>query len=187
MAESAAIASGVAGRYATALFGLAEESGSLDAIATDVSRLKDALAASDELVAALDNPSISRDELSGVAASLSLQLGLSETTRKFLGLMASNRRLSALPKAMASFEALLAEKRGEATANVTSATPLTDEQRDALANALAASAGKKIHMTVDVDPELIGGLVVKMGSKMIDASVRAKLSSLQHAMKEAGR
>ena len=186
MAESAAMASGVAGRYATALFDLADEAGSLDAIASDVSKVKEALAASAELVGALDDPSISREALGGVAGSLAKKLGLSDTTTNFLGLMAANRRLSALPKALASFEALLADKRGEATASVIAAAPLSEAQKRALTDALAAAAGKKIHVTVDVDPDLIGGLVVKMGSKMIDASVRAKLSTLQHAMKEAG-
>lgn len=186
MSETIATVSGAAGRYATALFELAEETGQFDAVAGDVSLLRDALGASDELADALHNPSISRAQMGRVADALATKLGVSDLSRKFLGLMAAKRRLAALPAALAGFEALAAEKRGEAAVSVVAATPLTDEQQASLTDALATAVGRKIHMQVDVDPELIGGLIVKIGSKMIDASVRSKLSTLQHAMKEAG-
>lgn len=186
MAQSAAMVSGVAGRYATALFDLAVETNAVDAIASDVAALKAALGESDALAAALDDPSIARDALGAAMAALAEKLGVTATTQKFLGLMAAKRRLGALGKALDGFETLLAEQRGEQTVAVTAAAALSEDQQSALAAALGAASGKKIHMTVDIDPELIGGVVVKMGSKMIDASVRSKLTALQTAMKEAG-
>lgn len=186
MAGSTGIATGVAGRYATALFELADGQGSLDQIATDVAALQAALSAEPALIGAFKDPSVSRDALGKIAAALSTKMDLGKTTRNFLGLMAKNRRLGDLPKALDAFQALVAEKRGEATADVVSAAPLTDAQQSALAQALSGAAGKTVHMKTSVDPELIGGIVVKLGSKMIDASLRSKLSRLRQSMKEVG-
>lgn len=186
MTDASGIVSGVAGRYATALFELAVESDMIDAVARDVSELEAAVSASPELGAAMASPAISRAEMGAVVASLASRLELSATTANLLGLMAKNRRLGALPKTLAAFSALAAERRGEMTVQVTSAQPLSAIQQETLAQSLSKSAGKTVHMKIDVDPELIGGLVVQMGSKMIDASVRSKLTSLQHAMKEVG-
>ncbi len=186
MAESAGVVSGVAGRYATALFSLAEEIGSLDALLADVRALSEALGRSPELSAALDDPSISRDAMARAADQIGEKLGVGQTARNFLGLMASKRRLGALPKALIGFEALAAERRGETTVEVTTAAALSDAQLETLKTAVERSISKKVHMRVDVDPELIGGLVVKIGSRMIDASIRSKLAALQTAMKEVG-
>ena len=186
MSQSSALVSGVSGRYASALFELAEEGGDFDAIAADVTLIREALEASPELLSAIANPSISRAEMGAVVASLASQIGLGPVATKFLGLMAAKRRLKALPDALSGFEMLAAEKRGEATVEVTSATALSETQTDTLSAKLEQAVGRKIHIKTAVDPELIGGLIVKIGSKMIDASVRSKLSALQHAMKEAG-
>lgn len=187
MSEASSTVTGAAGRYATALFELARDTSALDAASKEVAAVKAALADSAELSGALSNPSISRDAMKAAMAALGEKMGLSDLMRKFLGLMAANRRLAELPAALSAFETLAAAERGEATATVTAAAPLTDAQAADLQKALAASAGKTVHMTVDVDPDLIGGLVVQMGSKMIDASTRSKLARLSQAMKEGGR
>ncbi len=186
VAGSTGIATGVAGRYAKALFELAEGQSALDQISTDVAALKDALTAEPSLIKAFKDPSVTRDALGGVATALAAKMNLGATTRNFLGLMAKNRRLGVLPQALDAFQALVAEKRGETTADVVSATPLSDAQQSALAQALSGAAGKTVHMKTSVDPELIGGIVVKLGSKMIDASLRSKLSRLRQSMKEVG-
>ncbi|MEO1328120.1 MAG: F0F1 ATP synthase subunit delta [Pseudomonadota bacterium] len=186
MADSVGIVSGVAGRYATALFELAEEKNALDATLADVRSLSAALTEAPDLTDALDDPSISRDQMGKAVAALAAKMGLGEIAANLLGLMASKRRLGALPKALEAFEALAAEKRGEATVEVAAAAPLSEAQVDSLRAAVERAVSKKVHMRVDVDPELIGGLVVKIGSRMIDASVRSKLAALQTAMKEVG-
>ena len=182
------IVAGVAGRYAKALFELAEESGATDAVRQDAQKVQAAIEASDDLKRALSDPSISREAMGGVVAGLADKIGLQPLTKKFLGLMAQKRRLGELRRALSGFEALVADARGEATAKVVSAAPLSDEQSAELGQALSTMAGgRKVHMNVEVDPDLIGGLVVQLGSKMIDTSIRSKLTSLQQSMKEAGR
>ncbi len=184
-ADGVAIA-GVAGRYASALFELSEEQDAIDDVLADVATLKAALADSADLRAALGDPSISRAELGRAVDALAAQMRLKKLTANLLGLMAANRRLAHLPRTLATFEALAAEKRGETTVEVTSAQPLSDAQRDALASSLATTLGKSVHIQTTVNPALIGGLIVKIGSRMIDASVASKLTRLQHAMKEVG-
>lgn len=178
--------SGVVGRYATALFELAEEAGAVDSVASDAAALKAAFAEAPDFVAALSDPSISRADMGRAVAALADKMGLIDLTRRFLGLVASKRRMGVLPETLDAFQALVAAKRGEAAVEIQSAAPLSDAQKSSLSEALAAKLGKKIHMVATVDPELIGGLVVKMGSRMIDASIRSKLARLQTAMKEVG-
>lgn len=184
-ANGAAIA-GVSGRYASALFELSEEQGGTDDLLADVATLKSALAESADLRAALGDPSISRAELGKAVDALAAHLRLKPLTANLLGLMASNRRLGHLSATLDAFAALAAAKRGETTVEVTSAQALSDAQRDALASALSQSLGKSVHIQTAVNPQLIGGLIVKIGSKMIDASLASKLARLQHAMKEVG-
>ncbi|MEL6978457.1 MAG: F0F1 ATP synthase subunit delta [Pseudomonadota bacterium] len=188
MSETQGIIAGVAGRYAKALFDLSLETGATEVVRKDRLALKDALATNADLVRALKDPSISRESMVGVMAQLTKALQLQPLTAKFLGLMAQKRRLPFLERALDGFEALVAEQRGEATAKVVSAAPLTDAQAEELSAGLSKMAGgRKVHMQREVDPELIGGLVVQMGSKMIDASIRSKLARLQQSMKEVGR
>ncbi len=186
MSESLGITAGVAGRYAAALFELAEEKGVSAAVRDELERLSDAISASPELRDALTNPSVSRAEMTGAMDRIGAALGASEVTKNFVKLMASKRRLGALTGAIAAFGALLAEKRGEQTVEVLSAAPLSEAQAEELRAAAERATGKTIRIKFDVDPELIGGVVMKLGSRMIDASLRSKLAVLQQRMKEVG-
>lgn len=182
----AAIASGVSGRYATALFELAKEQDSLDAVEGDLSNLADALDASEDLRALISSPLYSREEQSDAIAGLIKSMKLGKLAGNTLALMAAKGRISFAPRLIADFKSLLAAERGEITADVASATPLTDAQTDALREKIRAAIGKDVSLTVNVDESLLGGLVVKVGSRMIDTSIRSKLASLQTVMKEVG-
>jgi F-type H+-transporting ATPase subunit delta len=186
VSEPASISSGIAQRYATAVFDLAREGKSIPALESDLDAIEAALAASPDLRAVIASPVYSRDDLANAVAALAKTLKLSATTTGALGLMARNRRLFALPQLVAALRAAIAAEKGEVTAEVTSASVLTKAQADALVAALQASAGKTVKLNVAVDESLIGGLVVKLGSKMIDTSIRSKLQALQNTMKEVG-
>ncbi|MEM7689654.1 MAG: F0F1 ATP synthase subunit delta [Pseudomonadota bacterium] len=180
---SAGIQASLAGRYASALFELASEAGTVTAVETDLGKLESALAESGDLANVTTNPQLSRSEQGGAIAGVAEHLGLSDLTTKFLGVLASNRRLSALPGMIAAFKAIAAAQRGEITAKVTSAHPLSEAQIDALKNKLTAREGRTVMLTSAVDPDLLGGLVVTIGSQRIDASIRTRLNSLAQAMK----
>lgn len=186
MSEPASISAGIAGRYATAVFELAREAGGLKALEADVEALQAAIDDSADLRALISSPVYSRDEQAGAVAALAKAMKLSGTVASTLGLMASNRRLFVLPQLLAALRAMIADEKGEVTAEVTSAAALTKAQADKLAKTLKASVGKTVKLNATVDESLIGGLVVKVGSKMIDTSIRSKLASLQNAMKEVG-
>lgn len=179
-------AAGVAGRYATALFEIADESGSLDAVEGALGQMKDALAVSDDLRNLIKSPIVSREEQAAAMAKVCDAMGVGAPVSSAIGLMAANRRLFTLPQVIAGYNELLAKKRGVQQAEVRSAKPLSDDQRAALENTIKESVGADIALDVTVDESLIGGLVVRVGSKMIDTSIRSKLASLQTAMKEAG-
>lgn len=187
MAQTVGVATGVAGRYATALFDLAVEKDALDAISADVASLREAIGGAPDLQAALKNPNFSREAVGSAMAAIAERMGLGVLTRNLLGLMAANRRLDVLPQTLRDFDALAADRRGEVSAEVVSAQPLSAAQSSALADALQNIAGRKVRVTTAVDPELIGGVTVRMGSTLIDASIRSKLARLQQSMKEAGR
>ena len=188
MSDTQGIVAGVAGRYAKALFDLAKEAGATDALRSDAQKVAAAIGNSDDLSAAIKDPSISREAMGAAMAKLADAIGVQPLMKKFLGLMAQKRRMAVLPNALGAFESLVAADRGEATAKVISAAPLSDAQRGQLGEALSKMASnQKVHMQVEVDPDLIGGLVVQLGSKMIDTSIRSKLASLQQSMKEAGQ
>ena len=180
------ISAGIAQRYATAAFDLAQDGGALAALDADVEALTAALAGSPELRAAIASPVIRRAEMAGVVTALAAEMGLTEIMRGTLGVMAQNRRLFALPSLLSELRRLSAEARGEVTAEVTSATVLTKAQADKLAAAIQAKIGKTVKLNVAVDEALIGGLIVKVGSKMIDTSIRSRLAALQNSMKEVG-
>jgi F-type H+-transporting ATPase subunit delta len=186
VAESASLVSGIAGRYATALFELAEEENALEAVEKDVLALEEALAESPELRTLVSSPIYSREQQGKAIAAVAEKMELGALTRNILGLMATKRRLFVLSGVISAFRGLLAEKRGEVTAEVTAATKLTDAQTEALSKKLKASVGKDVNLKVAVDETLIGGLIVKVGSRMIDTSIRAKLANLQNAMREVG-
>ena len=186
MSGAASLTSGVAGRYATALFEIAKESKSLDKVEADVSALDAALSESRDLREMFTSPIFTRDDQARAIAAIAAKMDLGPAVANTLGLMAMNRRLFVVPELIAQIKGLIAAERGEVTAEVTSAKPLTKAQTDALAETLRAKVGKDVRIDVTVDEGLIGGLVVKVGSLMIDSSIRSKLAHLQNVMKEVG-
>ncbi|GGC21868.1 ATP synthase subunit delta [Novosphingobium marinum] len=183
MENSGGITASLQGRYASALFDLASENGTVTAVETDLDRLDQALDESDDLSSLIRNPEVSRDALGRAMNGVSEVLGLSPLTRNFLGVLAANRRLGVLPEIIRAFDAIAAASRGEATAEVTSAHPLQPEQVEALRQKLEAREGRNVKVRTNVDPDLLGGLVVTIGSKRIDSSIRTRLNSLAQAMK----
>ncbi|KPP91516.1 MAG: F0F1 ATP synthase subunit delta [Erythrobacter sp.] len=180
---SAGIQASLAGRYAAALFELASENGTVSAVEKDLETLRAALAESADLRAVIGNPQISRGAQGQAITGVAQHLGLSDLTTRFLGVLAENRRLAKLSDMIAAFKAIAAAQRGEVGAKVTSAHPLSDEQLARLKERLTAREGRTVMLTADVDPELLGGLVVTIGSQRIDASIRTRLNSLSQAMK----
>ena len=186
MSETASTSTGVAARYATALFGLAKDAKKLPALEKDMGALKDALSASEALVDLISSPVYPRAEQAGAIGAIAKKMKLSPIVSNTLGLMATKRRLFVLPALISALETMIADEKGEVTADVTAAKALTKAQSDKLAKTLSSTVGKTVKVNVTVDEELIGGLIVKVGSKMIDSSIRSKLSNLQNAMKEVG-
>ncbi len=180
---SAGIQASLAGRYASALFELASDNGTVTAVETDLETLRKALRESDELALVTTNPQLSRGQQAQAIAAVAKHLDLSDLTTRFLGVLAANRRLTALPSMIEAFKAIAAAQRGEVTAKVTSAHPLSESQVTALKTKLTAREGRTVMLTADVDPDLLGGLVVTIGSQRIDASIRTRLNSLAQAMK----
>ncbi|MCF3972200.1 F0F1 ATP synthase subunit delta [Paracoccus salsus] len=186
VANSVSMSQSIAGRYAQAVFDIVKEDGGVDALAQQTADLDAALHDSAELRSLLASPLYSRDQQSRAISALAEKMGLSATLANTLKLMASNRRLFVLPQLVRQLQARIADERGEVTAEVTSAIALTDEQQQRLTSTLADKSGKKVKLNTRVDEGLIGGMIVKLGSQMIDSSVRSKLASLQNAMKEVG-
>jgi len=180
---SAGIKASLAGRYASALYELASEAGIVTAVEGDLENLSDSLRESPELRALTRNPQVSREALGRVLAGLGDHLALAELTRNFLGVLAQNRRVGELPAVIRAFRAIAAGQRGEVTAEVASAHPLTDDQLAALEQKLRAREGRTVKVRASVQPDLLGGLVVTIGSKRIDSSIRSRLNSLAQAMK----
>jgi F-type H+-transporting ATPase subunit delta len=178
--------SGVSGRYATALFDLAREEKSIDVVGADLDKFDAMLADSADLARLVRSPVFSSDaQLKALTAILD-KAGISGTTAKFLKVLTANRRLFAVADVSRAFRALVARFKGEATADVTVAEALSDKNLDSLKTALKSVTGKDVVLNVKVDPSIIGGLVVKLGSRMVDSSLRTKLNAIKHAMKEAG-
>ena len=183
MELSAGIQASLAGRYASALFDLASEAGTVTAVESDLDTLAEALRESAELRALIRNPEVSREALGRVLAGLGDTLKLTDLTRSFLGVLAQNRRVAELPAIIRAFQAIAAAQRGEVTAEVASAHALTDEQIATLATKLRAREGRTVKLKTRVDPDLLGGLVVTVGSKRIDGSIRTRLNTIAQAMK----
>lgn len=186
VSEPASISQGIAGRYAQALFELAKDEKGLTALEADADALAAALAASPELAAMIASPVIARAEQAAAMAAVAAKMGVSPLMANTIALMAKNRRLFVLPHLVANVKARIAVEKGEVTADVTSATKLSAAQAKKLAETLQAKVGKTVKLNTTVDESLIGGLIVKLGSTMIDTSVKAKLAALQNAMKEVG-
>jgi len=178
--------SGVSGRYATALFELARDEKSVDAVKADLDRFDALLGDSADLRRLVRSPVFSADtQLKALIAVLD-KAGITGIAANFLKVLTRNRRLFAITDVIRAFRALVAKFKGEASADVTVAERLTDRNLDALKTALKSVTGKDVALNVKVDPSIIGGLVVKLGSRMVDSSLRTKLHSIKHAMKEAG-
>jgi F-type H+-transporting ATPase subunit delta len=178
--------SGVAGRYATAIFELALEEKALDRVAADLDRFTEAAGAVDDLARLVKSPVFSAEEQGRALAAILDEIKIEGLTRNFLLLLAKNRRLFAATDIIRAFRAMLAQHRGEISASVASASKLAETQVTALKQALKAALGKDVTLEQRVDPGLLGGLVVKVGSRMIDTSLRTRLNSLKVAMKEVG-
>lgn len=177
---------GIAARYAKAVFDLAQEGNMMPAIEADIDALTAAIRESADFNDLIQSPLYGQDEQAAAIVALAPKMNLSATMTSLLGLMAQKRRLFVLPQLLAALRDMIAVAKGEVTAEVTSAQAMTPAQTDQLAATLARQFGKTVKVKASVDATLIGGLVVKLGSKMIDTSIRAKLNSLQNAMKEVG-
>ena len=186
MSEPVSISTGIASRYATALFELAKEDKALKVLEADAAALEAALVASPELGAMIASPIISRTEQTGAITAIAAKMGVAPLMAHTLALMGANRRLFVLPQFIADLRARISAEKGEMTAEVIAAKALTAAQSKKLAATLKAKVGKDIILKTTVDASLIGGLVVKLGSTMIDTSIKAKLAALQNAMKEVG-
>lgn len=185
MAQERSGVSGLAGRYAKALFDLALESDALDATAHDLARVREMLDASADLRRMARSPLVPRARQGAAVAALARRAGLGAAVAGFLGVLARNRRLFALAEAIDAFDSLLARHRGEVDAEVVSARPLDSVRADAIARAVAGAVGGAVRIRTATDASLIGGFVVRVGSRMVDASVRGRLRALEAAMKGA--
>ncbi|MCV6591378.1 MAG: F0F1 ATP synthase subunit delta [Silicimonas sp.] len=186
MSESASLSTGIAARYATAVFELAKDGKGIDGLEKDIDTLDSAISDSSDLDGLLNSPVYSREGQGAAIAAIAAKMGLSDTLGNTLKLMAAKRRLFVVPQLIAALRDLIAEEKGEVTADVRAATALSADQEKKLAATLKSSVGKDVKMNVTVDESLIGGLVVKVGSKMIDTSIASKLAALQNTMKEVG-
>ncbi|MEL6563472.1 MAG: F0F1 ATP synthase subunit delta [Pseudomonadota bacterium] len=186
MSEPASISTGIAARYATAVYDLAKDDKAVGTLEGDIDTLSAAIAESSDLNALIHSPIYSREEQAAAITAIAQKAGLSTLMTNTLALMADKRRLFVVPQLLQSLRAIIADDKGELTAEVTSAKALTKAQSDKLAKTLKARMGKDVSITASVDESLIGGLIVKVGSKMIDTSIRSRLASLQNAMKEVG-
>lgn len=186
MANSASISANIAGRYAQAVFDIVKEEGGFDRLSDQLSALADALAGSADLRDLIESPVYSRAQQESAISAVAEKLGLSATLKNTLALMAQNRRLFTLPALIERLRDLIAEEKGEVTAEVVAAQALSPEQEKRLTETLAGKSGKTVKLNTRVDESLIGGMIVKLGSKMIDTSIRSKLAALQNVMKEVG-
>ena len=183
MASEAAGVSGLSERYAKALFELADDRKALDEVAGDLRALRTLMDESADFRRLIRSPVLSRAEQAKAVAAVAEKAGFSQLTRNFLGVVARNRRLFVLPGVITGYLSTLATRRGEVTAEVTAAKPLTPAQTEAVNEQLRKAVGRKVAVDLRIDPGLLGGLIVKVGSRMVDASLRSKLSRLQLAMK----
>ncbi len=183
MANPGGISASLQGRYASALFDLASEGGNVSAVESDLEKLDEALAESPELAGLIRNPEVSRADAAKALDAVAEMLSLSPLTRNFIGVLAGNRRLARLPEIIKAFSTIAVNARGEATAEVTTAHALGEDQVEALRQKLEAREGRNVKIRTSIDPDLLGGLIVTIGSKRIDSSIRTRLNSLAHAMK----
>lgn len=183
MSSNKAIATGISGRYAKALFDLAREGNEVDSVSKDIEKIGALISESSEFENLISSPIISKSDQMKSVQLVSKELELETTASNFLGVLAENRRLGALKSVLVSFTKIVAEYHGEVTADVVSASPLSDEQTDALKKSLKATVGKDVIFETRVDESLLGGLIIKIGSRMVDSSLKSKLENLKVSMK----
>ncbi|WP_295313224.1 F0F1 ATP synthase subunit delta [Roseobacter sp.] len=186
MSEPASISTSIAARYATAVYDIAKDGGTVKALEADIDALQAAMNDSEDFRTLIHSPIYTREEQAGAITAIASKMNLTDTMANTLALMAQKRRLFVVPQLLSTLRDIIAAEKGEVTAEVVSAKALTKAQSEKLAKTLKASTGKDVTLNATVDESLIGGLVVKVGSRMIDTSIRAKLNSLQNAMKEVG-
>ena len=183
METSGGIRASLAGRYASALFDLARDQKQIDSVGRSLDALNQALVDSKDFAELVESPLVSRDEAGKAMAAIAPQLGLDPITANFVGVLARNGRKSQLQPVIRAFRRLSAEHRGETIAEVVTARPLNDDQVGQLKQQLRTRAGRDVNIDASVDPDILGGIVVKLGSQRIDASIRTKLNRLASAMK----
>ncbi|MBD59245.1 MAG: F0F1 ATP synthase subunit delta [Citromicrobium sp.] len=183
MEISAGIQASLAGRYAVALFELASEDGVVSPVESDLDTLAAALDQSPDLAGLTTNPQLGRKAKMAAIEEVAKLLEVSPLTRRFLGVLAENRRLAELPRMIQTFRQIAAAQRGEVSAEVISAHPLGEDQIASLKQKLTAREGRTVKLTHSVDPDMLGGLIVTIGSKRIDGSIRTRLNALTQAMK----
>jgi F-type H+-transporting ATPase subunit delta len=176
----------MAGRYATALFELALEHKAVDAVKAELEGFDGLITQNADLARLVRSPAFSAEQQTNALSAVMDKIGIAGLTAQFLKVVASNRRLFAVRDMVKAYRAMVARHHGEVTAQVTVAEPLSDAHRAAIKDSLNAVTGKDVGLDVKVDPAIIGGLVVKLGSRMVDSSLRTKLNSIKHAMKEVG-
>jgi len=186
VSEQASTSKGIATRYASALFGLSDEQDDIPALEKNVRILKQAIGQSSDLNHLISSPIYSRDQQQRAIIAVAKKLSLSSVMTNTLALMAGKRRLFVVPTFLSVLEDLIADSKNELTAEVVSAKQLTTGQLDKLATSLKYNFSKDIKINASVDESLIGGMIVKVGSRMIDTTIQAKLNSLQNVMKEVG-
>ena len=184
MAKGKSSNTGVTERYASAAFELARDSKVIDAMSADLQKVAEMIASSPDLTRLVRSPVFSIEEQTSALGAILDRAEIGGLAGNFVRLVARNRRLFALPEMIVAFRRLVAAHRGETTAAVASAEPLSDTQVEALKSALREKLGREVSLDLSVDPALIGGLVVKVGSRMIDTSLKTKLNQLKIAMKE---
>ena len=183
MDNSGGIRASLAGRYASALFDLARDQKQIESVGNSLESLGQALVDSKDFNELVTSPLVSREEAGKAFAALAPQLNLDPVTANFLGVLARNGRKGELRSVIRAFRRLAAEHRGETTAEIVTARPLNDDQLGQLRQQLRTRAGRDVNIEATVDPEILGGIVVKLGSQQIDASIRTKLNRLASAMK----
>ncbi|CDZ27091.1 ATP synthase F1, delta subunit [Neorhizobium galegae bv. officinalis] len=186
MADTSQLISGVAERYASSLFELSLEAGSIDKVGADLDRFQALLDESEDLRRLVASPVFSAEDQQNAVIAVAEKAGISGLVANFLKVVAGNRRLFAIPGMIRAFRQIAAEHRGEITAEVTSAHALSQAQENELKSALKGVTGKDVTIAVTIDPSILGGLIVKVGSRQIDTSLRTKLSTLKLALKEVG-
>ncbi len=180
------IVSGMAGRYANALFELAREEKSVDAVKADLDRFDGLLASSPDLARLVRSPVFTTEQQLKALSAVLERAGIVGLAANFLRVVTVNRRLFAVRDMIRAFRALVARYKGEVVAQVTVAEPLNEKHADALRDVLkSVTGGKQVNLDIKVDPAIIGGLIVKVGSRMVDSSLRSKLNAIKLAMKEA--